>query len=360
MRLKVDLPRNPYDILIEKVSLSSVGNWVSSLWEKQKIVLVTDNNVNAFYGTGVRTHLEREGFEVFTFEFPAGEANKNLATVERLWNFCAEQSLTRSDGIIALGGGVVGDLAAFAASTYMRGIHFLQIPTSLTAQVDSSIGGKTGVNSAYAKNMIGTFAQPGGVLIDPEVLKTLPSRDFREGIGEIVKCALIADKELWQRLSKLKNAQELLQEAEYFIHAACEVKRKLVVEDQFDQGTRLYLNFGHTIGHAVETWAGYGQVMHGEAVAIGMVQISKVAESKGLMPKGMTEKIREMLQKFQLPQTYQPWDETALFDIVVHDKKARGNRIKTILVPEIGRATIHEISLEEMREYLKVGGSDSL
>ena len=173
---------------------------------------MTDNNVNALYGTGVRTHLEREGFEVFTFEFPAGEANKNLATVERLWNFCAEQSLTRSDGIIALGGGVVGDLAAFAASTYMRGIHFLQIPTSLTAQVDSSIGGKTGVNSAYAKNMIGTFAQPDGVLIDPEVLKTLPPRDFREGIGEIVKCALIADKELWQRLSKLKNAQELLQE----------------------------------------------------------------------------------------------------------------------------------------------------
>ncbi|MDT2741079.1 3-dehydroquinate synthase [Lactococcus garvieae] len=353
MRLNVNLPEHPYDIIIKKGSLLQVGRWVAQLWQQQKVVLVTDDNVEPLYGRGVASQLRSEAFEVFTFTFPAGEASKNLSTVEKLWEFCAQHGLTRSDGVIALGGGVVGDLAAFAASTYMRGIHFLQIPTSLTAQVDSSIGGKTGINSNYAKNMMGTFAQPDGVLIDPEVLKTLEKRDFCEGIGEIVKCGLIADKQLWARLNEIQNADELLQEAEYFIRAACDVKRKLVVEDEFDQGTRLYLNFGHTIGHAVEAYAGYGQVMHGEAVAIGMVQISKVAERKGLMPEGLTAQIKVVLQKFQLPQTYEPWDEAALFEILSHDKKARGKMIKTVLVPEIGQAQIHEISLQEMKEYLK-------
>lgn len=353
MRLNVNLPEHPYDIIIKKESLLQVGRWVAQLWQQQKVVLVTDDNVEPLYGREVASQLRSEGFEVFTFTFPAGEASKNLSTVEKLWEFCAQHGLTRSDGVIALGGGVVGDLAAFAASTYMRGIHFLQIPTSLTAQVDSSIGGKTGINSNYAKNMMGTFAQPDGVLIDPEVLKTLEKRDFCEGIGEIVKCGLIADKQLWARLNEIQNADELLQEAAYFIRAACEVKRKLVVEDEFDQGTRLYLNFGHTIGHAVEAYAGYGQVMHGEAVAIGMVQISKVAERKGLMPEGLTAQIKAVLQKFQLPQTYEPWDEAALFEILSHDKKARGKMIKIVLVPEIGQAQIHEISLQEMKEYLK-------
>lgn len=353
MRLNVNLPEHPYDIIIKKESLLEVGRWVAQLWQQQKVVLVTDDNVEPLYGREVASQLRSEGFEVFTFTFPAGEASKNLSTLEKLWEFCAQHGLTRSDGVIALGGGVVGDLAAFAASTYMRGIHFLQIPTSLTAQVDSSIGGKTGINSNYAKNMMGTFAQPDGVLIDPEVLKTLEKRDFREGIGEIVKCGLIADKQLWARLNEIQNADELLQEAAYFIRAACEVKRKLVVEDEFDQGTRLYLNFGHTIGHAVEAYAGYGQVMHGEAVAIGMVQISKVAERKGLMLEGLTAQIKAVLQKFQLPQTYEPWDEAALFEILSHDKKARGKMIKIVLVPEIGQAQIHEISLQEMKEYLK-------
>lgn len=353
MKINVNLPQNPYDIIIKKGVLLQVGAWVARLWEEQKIVLVTDSHVNALYGSKVTRQLENHGFEVFIFEFPAGEVHKNLQTVEKLWNFCAEKDLTRSDGIIALGGGVVGDLAGFTASTYMRGIHFLQIPTSLTAQVDSSIGGKTGVNTSYAKNMIGTFAQPDGVLIDPEVLRTLSSRDFCEGIGEIVKCALIGDKLLWERLGQLQDEQELLNKAEYFIEAACQVKCKLVVEDQFDHGTRLYLNFGHTIGHAIEAWAGYGQVMHGEAVAIGMVQISKVAESKGLVSSGLTDEIRTMLNKFKLPQTYESWDAEALFAILAHDKKARGNKIKTVLVPEIGSARIHEINLVEMKEYLK-------
>jgi len=295
MKLNVNLPHHPYDILIEKGALSQAGSWLSQLWQPQKVVIVTDNRVARLYAEKVKLSLEAAGFEAFVFDFLEGEASKNLKTVNKVYEFLVKVGLTRSDGIVALGGGVVGDLAGFAASTYMRGVHFVQIPTSLTAQVDSSIGGKTGVNTPWAKNMVGTFTQPDGVLIDP----------------------------------------------------------KIVVEDELDNGVRLYLNFGHTIGHAIEATAGYGKVMHGEAVAIGMVQVSRVAEKKGLMPAGITEDIIRMSQKFGLPVDYQPWNEAALYQALTHDKKARGNSIKLVLVPELGSASIHQIPLEEMKEFLK-------
>ncbi len=356
MKLQVNLPQHPYEILIERGSMEKVGDWVSSLWKPQKIVLISDCHVNRLYGEKILALLSspKYGFEVEIFEFPEGEASKNLATAEKAWNFCAEFGLTRSDGIIALGGGVTGDLAGFVASTYMRGVHFLQIPTSLTAQVDSSIGGKTGVNSVFAKNMIGTFAQPDGVLIDPNVLQTLGLREFREGLGEVIKCALIADTALWELLESVQDDKELLENhAEALIYRSCNVKRAVVVDDELDNGVRLYLNFGHTIGHAIEATAGYGKVMHGEAVAIGMVQISKIAEAKGLIEEGLTEKIRQMVLKFGLPESFKPWDENLLFTALTHDKKARGKLIKTVLVTEIGQAKINQISLEEMKDYLK-------
>ena len=354
MKLNVNLPQHLYEVVIERGSLSAVGDWVSGLWKAQKIVLISDAHVSSIYSERVLTSLSAAGFDVSLFEFPEGEASKVLKTAEAAWNFCAEAGLTRSDGIIALGGGVTGDLAAFVASTYMRGIHFLQIPTSLTAQVDSSIGGKTGVNSRFAKNMIGTFAQPDGVLIDPDVLATLGDREFTEGLGEVIKCALIGDKDLWELLEEASDVNDLRQNyIEEVIYRSCEVKRKVVVDDELDNGVRLFLNFGHTIGHAIEATAGYGVVMHGEAVAIGMVQTSKVAESKGLIEVGLTEKIRQMLVKYGLPVSYEPWDEAALFAALTHDKKARGSLIKEIIVPEIGRAEILPVSFDEMKEYLK-------
>lgn len=355
MKLKVNLPDHPYEVLIEKGALDHVNTWVSALWKKQKIVLISDDHVNRLYGKKVTDQLNEAGFEVAVFEFPEGEASKNLATAEKAWNFCAQFGLTRSDGIIALGGGVTGDLAGFVASTYMRGIHFLQIPTSLTAQVDSSIGGKTGINSDFAKNMIGTFTQPDGVLIDSNVLSTLGEREFREGLGEVIKCGLIADAQLWDLLTDL-CAEDLLKnftKIDEIIYRSCEVKRKVVVDDELDNGVRLYLNFGHTIGHAIESTAGYGVVMHGEAVAIGMVQISKVAEAKGLMPQGITEEIRQMVVKYGLPDHYEPWDEEQLYAALTHDKKARGSQIKTVIVPQIGSAKINQVALEEMKDYLK-------
>ena len=341
MKIRVDIPHHPYDIEIEKGCLSQAGKWLRKLWQPQKVVIVTDNHVASLYAEKVKLSLEDAGFQVAVFDFLEGEERKNLTTVQKVYEFLVKKGLTRSDGIVALGGGVVGDLAGFVASTYMRGIHFVQIPTSLTAQVDSSIGGKTGVNTPFAKNMVGTFAQPDGVLIDPLVLETLGKR------------GLIEDVELWNLLTEMDGSVEsILENSERLIEHSCQVKRKMVVEDELDNGVRLYLNFGHTIGHAIEATAGYGKVMHGEAVAMGMVQISKVAEAKGLMPKGITQSISEMCQKFDLPIDYENWDIDKLYQTLTHDKKARGNTLKLVLVPEIGSATIHPVSFEEMKDYL--------
>lgn len=354
MKLHVDLSTNPYDILIERGSLTKTGEWARSIWNCQKIAIITDNHVGDLYANQVKSSLEEAGFEVILFEFLEGEASKNLTTVNKAYDFLIENNMTRSDGIVALGGGVVGDLAGFVGSTYMRGIPFLQIPTSLTAQVDSSIGGKTGVNTPKAKNIVGTFTQPKGVLIDPDVLVTLGERELIEGMGEVVKYGLIDDVELWDLLEKLDGKpQSILENAEQIIYHSCNVKRKIVVEDEFEGGVRMYLNFGHTIGHAIEQTAGYGKVMHGEAVAIGMVQISRVAEKKGLMPDGITDQIEAMCAKFGLPTAHEPWHVDDLYAALTHDKKARGNSIKTVIVPELGSAAINQIPLEEMKEYLE-------
>ena len=354
MKIKIDLPHHPYDIQIEKGCLSQAGKWLRELWQPQKVVIITDNHVASLYAEKVKLSIEDAGFQVAVFDFLEGEERKNLTTVQKAYEFLVKQDLTRSDGIVALGGGVVGDLAGFVASTYMRGIHFVQIPTSLTAQVDSSIGGKTGVNTPFAKNMVGTFAQPDGVLIDPTVLETLGKRELIEGMGEVIKYGLIEDSELWDILSDMDGSVEsILEHSESLIEHSCQVKRKMVVEDELDNGIRLYLNFGHTIGHAIEATAGYGKVMHGEAVAIGMVQISRVAEEKGLMPKGITRQIAEMCVKFGLPVDYEPWRVEELYTALTHDKKARGNSIKTVIVPEIGKAAINQIPLVEMKEYLE-------
>ncbi|RKW04118.1 MAG: 3-dehydroquinate synthase, partial [Streptococcus sp.] len=231
MKLNVNLPNHPYDIVIEKGILAKAGEWLASLWSDQKLVVITDNHVASLYVETVKRSLELAGFEVFVFNFLEGEASKNLTTVTNVYEFLAKVGLTRSDGIVALGGGVVGDLAGFVASTYMRGVHFVQIPTSLTAQVDSSIGGKTGVNTPWAKNMVGTFTQPDGVLIDPDVLKTLGQRELIEGMGEVIKYGLIEDVELWKELSDMDGSPEsILEHAESIIYHSCNVKRKLVVE----------------------------------------------------------------------------------------------------------------------------------
>lgn len=353
MKLSVNLPEKSYELLIEKNSLDHVGSWVASLWEKQKIVLITDETVAKLYEKRVKESLEDKGFQVYTYAIKPGEGSKSLATAENIYHFLAEKEMTRKDGIIILGGGVVGDLGGFVASTFMRGLHFLQIPTSLLAQVDSSIGGKTAVNTSTAKNLVGTFAQPDGVLIDPLTLKTLEDRRIREGLAEVVKSAAIADKELWHLLENLKDEYDALKKAEAIIYACCQIKRQVVEEDEKDTGNRLILNYGHTIGHAIEQTYGYGIISHGEAVAIGMCQITRAAEKLGMMPTGIIGPLENMLTKFHLPTTIDDLQEEALFKALTHDKKTSGNHIRIILLESIGQAKIVTVQTEEMKNYIK-------
>ncbi|MBJ8325231.1 3-dehydroquinate synthase [Streptococcus pacificus] len=354
MKIEVNLPSHPYEILIERNGLYRVGEWVKTLWDKQKIVIISDNRVASLYAEHVKLQLESQGFQVAVFDFLAGEQQKNLTTVEKIYDFLSRFGMTRTDGIIALGGGVVGDIAGFVASTYMRGLHFLQIPTSLIAQVDASIGGKTGVNTKNAKNLLGTFYQPDGVFIDPEVLNTLGERELVEGMGEVIKCALIADTTLWQLLEEMSGTREdILEASDQLIYHSCLVKKELVLADEYDTGLRHLLNFGHTIGHALEQTAGYGEIYHGEAVALGMIQVTRIAEKKGLAATGLSEEIEAMCHKFGLPLVTSNWDQETLYQAITHDKKVSGNRLKLVVVPEIGQARIESMAIEEVRDYLE-------
>lgn len=349
--IEVNLPNHHYKIEVQRGLLKSCGQWVANIWRPQRVAIITDETVAELYGEDVADNLVDHGFDVTMLVVPPGEESKSLEKATLLYDALADNGFTRSDGVIALGGGVIGDLAGFVASTYMRGIHFLQIPTTLLAQVDSSIGGKTAVNTKKAKNLVGTFAQPDGVLIDPNVLKTLEMRRVREGIAEIIKSAAIADKQLWDYLGTLKNEEDLLNHAKEVIHASLEVKRHVVEEDEFDHGSRLTLNFGHTIGHAIEKTSGYGVISHGEGVSLGMVMISTRAESFNQSPRGITEELITMLTKFHLP-TRIALNRGTIFEAITHDKKARGNTLKIILLKQIGQAKIVDIPIEQMKDYI--------
>lgn len=350
--LTVTLTNHQYEIEIQRNLLKKCGKWASSIWQPQRVAIITDSNVAPLYGDLVAQSLTEQDFQVSTFIVPAGERSKSLEQSAKLYDLLAENGFTRSDGIIALGGGVIGDLAGFVASTYMRGIHFLQIPTTLLAQVDSSIGGKTAVNTKNAKNLVGTFSQPEGVLIDPEVLNTLDNRRLREGIAEIIKSAAIAVENLWQLLDSLEDEFELLTRAEEVILPSLEVKRKVVEEDEFDNGSRLTLNFGHTIGHGIENTAGYGVVSHGEGVAVGMLMINQQAENIGQTPKGTTSQLKKMIEKFHLPTKLENLDSESIYQAITHDKKARGSQLKIILLEKIGKAKIVSIPIESIKEYI--------
>lgn len=353
MKLTVTLPNHSYELWIKKGAIQQVGNWIASIWAPQKIAIITDENVCPLYAKQVIQQLEKNNFIPFLITVPAGETSNSLHVASKIYHSFAEFGLTRSDGIIALGGGVVGDLAGFVASTYMRGCHFLQIPTTLLAQVDSSIGGKTAINTEKAKNLIGTFSQPDGVLIDPDTLKTLDIRYLREGMAEIIKSAAIADENFWLQLANLKNESEFLQQAENMITTSCQIKKQAVENDEFDHGTRLLLNFGHTIGHALENVQGYGQLAHGEAVAIGMCQVTQVSEEKGLTETGTYVKLKAMIEKFHLPNNKQTYAEEKLFQAIVHDKKIRGDNIQLVILEKIGKAKILSLPINNIKEYLK-------
>ncbi len=336
MELYVDLKEHGYPIYIERGILNQAAEKISQVYSGRKVMIISDDRVFSYYGERVKRILE-EKYECFTVVIPHGEQSKSIQILPSIYAELLKAKLSRTDLIVALGGGVVGDLAGFVAATYLRGVKFIQIPTSILAQVDSSVGGKVAVDLAEGKNLVGAFYQPQMVLIDPDVLETLPKRYVIDGMGEVIKYGCIKDAELFDKLEAYGSFENLKDHITEVIAACVDIKRRIVEEDEFDVGERLLLNFGHTLGHAIEQYHHYERESHGEAVAIGMYQITKLAEEKGFTKKGEAQRIRQVLEAYGLPvDAGIPMEE--LTGAMQLDKKNLNNQLKIVLLREIGAA----------------------
>ena len=345
MQLKVDLKDRSYPIIIEKGLINRVSKEIIKIYKGKKIFIITDDNVNKYYGGKISEELKHNDFEVKLLSLKPGEETKNFNTLPMIYNELLDFNLTRSDLIIALGGGVIGDLAGFVASTYLRGVDFIQIPTSLLAQVDSSVGGKVAVDLERGKNLVGSFYHPKCVLIDPEVLNTLDNRFFIDGMAEVIKYGCIKDKQFFDHIEKMENKKQLINSMELIIHKCCDIKRQVVENDEKDKGERMLLNFGHTLGHAIEQYYNYTKYSHGEGVAIGMYEISKISEEKGLTKKGTSQRIKDILVKYNLPYELDINIEEIL-EAINLDKKKLGNNLNVIILNEIGSSKVYKTTAE--------------
>lgn len=336
-----------YDILVGSGLLDKAGEYISEAIKSRHVCVVTDDNVDGLYSERLIASLEKSGFSAEKFVFPHGEAQKCHKTLLALYDFLADNSFTRSDALIALGGGVTGDLTGFAAASYMRGIGFVQVPTTVLAQTDSSVGGKTAVDIAGGKNLVGAFYQPQLVLCDTDTLSTLTPEFFADGMAEVIKYGMIKSRELFELLSE-KDIRENLED---IITRCVSIKAQVVENDERDTGERMVLNFGHTLGHAIEKYYNYTGISHGYAVAIGMSTFTHIAERKGMCEAGMSEKLDALLKKCRLPLTTEaPLD--VLFKYSLGDKKRDSAGINIVLCPEIGKSGGYPMSIEEYKEFL--------
>ena len=340
MKLTVDLGPNSYPIHIENGILAKTGELVSEVFSGRKIMIVSDDNVFPLYGEIITKALSDSGFECHSFVLPHGEPTKSFQSLPKIYEALLNAKLTRSDLLIALGGGVIGDLAGFAASSYLRGIKFVQIPTSLLAQVDSSVGGKVAVDLPQGKNLVGAFYHPKAVIIDPDVLNTLPDHFISDGMGEVIKYGCIKDKELFELLCRHTSFDDLKPKLTQIIARCVDIKRIVVEADQFDLGERILLNFGHTLAHTIEQHFNYERESHGEAVGIGMYQITKIAEEKGLTTSRCAEQIKKALEIYKLPDNSNlPID--VLTDAISLDKKNLNNHLNVVLLHDIGDSYVY-------------------
>lgn len=333
------------EIYIENGLLSKAGELTKTVLNGKKIALISDTNVYPLYGDCVKNQLENEGYQVFTYVFKAGESSKNTTELIKIVEFMAENGLTREDGAVALGGGVCGDMVGFAASVFLRGIKFVQIPTSLLAQVDSSVGGKTAVDLPQGKNLCGAFHQPSLVIIDPDVLKTLSDHFFSDGMGEVIKYGCIKSASLFEKLEK-GDVKDSLTEV---ITECVSIKRQVVENDEKEHGERALLNFGHTCGHAIEKLWNFETVSHGEAVGIGMVMISRVGERLSITEKGTTDRIIKVLEKNNLKISDVHTDEE-IVSAMSGDKKRTCSGIKFVMIDKIGSSFINPIKYEDINK----------
>jgi 3-dehydroquinate synthase len=340
--LTVDLGPRSYPIHIGPGLLPRVGEWLAAAITGRRALVVTHPNIDDLYGTTLRDGLAAAGFTLATHQVPQGESSKCVDEFMGIQDALFAFGADRGTAVVALGGGVIGDLAGFAASTYMRGVPYVQVPTTLLSQVDSSVGGKTAINHPGAKNIIGAFYQPVMVVADTDTLHTLERRELLAGLAEVVKYGVIRDADLFARLEAdldglLSLDPQLLAPV---IHRCCAIKAEVVAQDEREGGLRAILNFGHTFGHAVEALSGYGTVLHGEAVAIGMVAAARLAERLTLCPAGLAERLRALLDRAGLPTDYPRLPKSDFLATIGHDKKAVEGMPRYVLPREMGRVEV--------------------
>lgn len=338
-----------YDVIVGSAIIPQIGTYLSELKTDCKAAIISDSNVWPLYGSCVSESLHNAGISPVHYVFPAGEASKNANTYLEILNFLAENQITRSDLIVALGGGVVGDITGFTAATYLRGISYVQIPTSLLAMVDSSVGGKTAIDLPAGKNLVGAFKQPRLVLCDIDTLHTLPERLFLDGCAEVIKYGMLYDEALFHSLQI--SGPNFDREA---VIAQCiGLKRDVVQEDEFDNGSRQKLNFGHTIGHAIEARSDF-QISHGQAVAAGMAIITKAAVVNQICQPYVYDDLITLLNQFSLPINTE-YAADMLFESALSDKKRFGGTVNLIVPQEIGQCQVMPTRVTELEIFIKAG-----
>lgn len=352
MVIPVRLGARSHEIVVEPGALGTIGSRLSALGVGSRAALVTSGPIRRLHGKSVLESLERAGFATTVIEVPDGEAAKSLYVAEQCWERLLEAGLDRSSTVLALGGGAVGDLAGFASATYMRGTNFVQLPTTILAQVDASIGGKTAIDHPKAKNLIGAFHQPRLVLVDPAAVQTLPEREFRSGLAEVIKHGIVLEAEYFAELERdvvaiLGRDLDVLTRV---IGGSCRLKASVVERDEREAEQRAVLNYGHTIGHALEAVTGYGQWAHGEAVSLGIVAAARLAARLGVAEERTVERQIRLLAAVGLPVRTPPVDAEAVLAAIGHDKKARDGRVPFVLAPRIGAfRVVHDVPGDDVR-----------
>ncbi|MGN1411823.1 MAG: 3-dehydroquinate synthase [Oscillospiraceae bacterium] len=341
-----------YDILIERGLIYKTGKIMNDLVKSKKVAIITDDIVDELYSDIVIKSLSEYGFEVCKYVFPNGEQSKSMNNLSIIYDFLSRNSITRTDSIIALGGGVVGDITGYASATYLRGVDYVQIPTTLLAQVDSSVGGKTAIDIPAGKNLVGAFKQPKCVICDISTLKTLKRETFSDGMAEVIKYGMIRQKELFDILVS-HNMDNIMEVIEDVVFRCVSIKRDVVQNDEFDKGERMILNFGHTIGHAVEGYHHYETYTHGSAVAIGMSIITEKALKNGIGSQSMLDNLIACIKNYELP-TSVPVALKDLLPFCCNDKKRESNNINIILCEEVGKCIIKKLSINDFYNFMEV------
>ena len=358
--LHVGLDDRSYDIHIAPGLLSQAGALCrAALPRAGRLAVVTDSHVGPLYGETIMSSLAGAGFQAELVTIPAGESSKCLSMLGRLYDSFTAQGLTRSDGVVALGGGVVGDLAGFAAATILRGVDFVQIPTTLLAQVDSSVGGKVAIDLPAGKNLAGAFWQPKRVIIDPDVLDSLPEEAFADGMAEVIKYGCIADRAFFHLLYHCADRAAVMAQIEEVLHTCCAIKAAIVVKDERDTGLRMLLNFGHTLGHAYEKAGNYENYTHGQAVAAGMCRAAELGVRLGMTPGELPLLLKTVVRNFGLPDRI-PCTMEDYQSAIGLDKKGSGSRISVILLTELGQAQAVPIEKAQLFQLIDEIEKESL